>query len=114
MAERRADERSLSELRPVRLADWNERDGIVVVECPKPGEPWYREPAAWFSWWTGPQRIKLDEIGSQCWRRFDGRTSLTEIGEAVAADHPDDVDKLETRIGLFLRVLIDRRMVRLE
>lgn len=101
-------------LRPVRLAEWSERDGVVVIECPKPQGPWYRELAAWLSWWTGPQRIRLDEVGSECWRRFDDKGTLEEITGAIAESRPDDQEALETRISMFLRVLIDRRMVRLE
>lgn len=101
-------------LRPVRLAEWNERDGVIVVECPKPQGPWYRELAAWLSWLTGPQRICLDDIGSDCWRRFDGAATLEQITAAVAATRPDDQEGLDLRISLFLRVLIDRRMVHLE
>ena len=101
-------------LRPVRLAEWNERDGVIVVECPKPQGPWYREIAAWLAWLTGPQRIRLDDLGSDCWRRFDGVATLEQITAEVTATLPDDQKGFEHRISLFLRVLIDRRMVRLD
>lgn len=101
-------------LRPVRLAQWTERDGVIVVECPKPQGPWYRELAAWLAWLTGPQRIRLDDIGSDCWRRFDGAATLEDITSAVSEARPDDQESLDLRISLFLRVLVDRRMVRLE
>ena len=101
-------------LRPVRLAEWSERDGVIVVECPKPQGPWYRELAAWLAWLTGPQRIRLDDIGSDCWRRFDGEASLEQITAAIAQARPEDQASLDLRISLFLSVLTDRRMVRLD
>lgn len=114
MVQTKNDEPRPGVLRPIQLAQWSERDGVIVVECPKPQGPWYREAAAWLGWVTGPQRIRLDDIGSDCWRRFDGKTTLEDITEAVAAARPDDQEKLDLRISLFLRVLIDRRMVRLD
>lgn len=104
----------LAAMRPVRLAEWSERDGVVVVECPKPLGPWYKEIAAWLGWLTAPQRVVLDDIGSDCWRRFDGAATLEQITAAVAATLPDDHENLDHRVTLFLRVLLDRRMVRLD
>lgn len=101
-------------MRPVRLAEWTERDGVIVVECPKPQGPWYQEMAAWLAWVTGPQRIRLDDIGSEFWRRFDSIATLEQITLAVAKARPDDKERMDLRVSLFLRVLIDRRMVRLE
>lgn len=101
-------------LRPVRLAEWSERGDVVVVECPKPAGPWYRELAAWLAWWTGPQRIRLDAVGSDCWRLFDGKTTLEEVTAAIAVTRPEDQENLDQRVSFFLRPLIDRRMIRLE
>ncbi len=96
-----------------RLAEWSDRDGFVVLECPKPAYRRLKDIGAWFSWWTGPQRIRLDETGSSMWRLFDGESSLREVAATLRDELGDDVENLEGRIDLFVSTLYRRRMIQI-
>lgn len=104
----------LGPLRPSRLAEWCSVDDDVIVECPRPQGRGLRYWGAWYGWWTGPQRIRLDGIGSTAWRRMDGRTTLGGIVDALAAEMPDDREHLVTRLDLFVRTLVGQGLLRLE
>ncbi|MCD4748817.1 MAG: PqqD family protein [Thermoanaerobaculales bacterium] len=104
----------LGELLPIRLAEWVEKDGVVVVRCPRPTGRGFRDLQAWFSWWTGPQRIRLDEIGSAAWRLFDGETTLGRVTEVLENEmNACDGEAMEDRVDLFVRVLLRERMLEL-
>ena len=95
------------------LSKWVERDGVIVLECPKPRNRGLKDIGAWFSWWTGPQRIRLDAIGSAMWRRFDGRSSLMEIAASLREELGDDAENIEGRIDLFVSTLYRRGMIQI-
>ncbi len=98
---------------PERLAQWVEVDGAVVVECLRPTVRGLKSLGVWFQWWTGPQRIRLDEIGSAVWLRLDGRVSLGQVAEALSEEMPDDREHLVGRIDLFVRTLASQGVLRL-
>jgi hypothetical protein len=101
-----------SRFRVQRLAEWVDRDGVVVLECPKPPNRHLKSIGAWFSWWTGSQRIRLDEIGSSMWRLFDGSTTLEDIAVSLREELGDDAENIEGRIDLFVSALYRRDMVK--
>jgi len=103
----------LGSLIPSRTAEWCEVEDIVIVECPRPGGRGLRYWGAWCRWWTGPQRIRLDPIGSTAWRRMDGATTLGTIVDAMAAEMPDDREQLVARLDLFVRTLASQGLLRL-
>ena len=104
----------LAEVCPQRLAKWVEDDGTVVVECLRPTVRGLKGLGAWFQWWTGPQRIRLDSVGSAVWLRLDGQESLGQVAEALSEERPDDREHLVTRIDLFVRTLASQGVLRLE
>ena len=96
----------LRELRPVRCAEWVDRDGVVVVACPRPEGPWWREIPAWFRWWTGPQRLRLDALGSEVWQRIDGEATLGDIvGDLEGSIEAERAESLDDRVALFVTAL---------
>ena len=94
-----------------RVAQWTERDGTLVLECPRPQGWGLGAIRAWLSWWTGPQRIRLDEVGSGVWRLFDGCSTLAEIADRVRGELGDEAENLEGRIDIFVTTLMRRGMV---
>lgn len=106
--------RTLNDLRPVRLAEWVELDGIVVVACPRPKGRGWREIPTWFRWWTGPQRLRLDAVGSAAWRLFDGKATLAMVVEVLEGDLDDgSTEAMQDRIELFVRVLLRENLIEL-
>ncbi len=103
----------LGSLIPTRTAEWCVVEGVVIVECPRPGGMGPRYWASWYRWWTGPQRIRLDPIGSSAWLRVDGATTLGGIVDALGAEMPDDRELLVARLDLFVRTLASQGLLRL-
>jgi len=103
----------LAEVCPQRLAQWVEADGAVVVECLRPTVRGLKGIGAWLSWWTGPQRIRLDQVGSAVWLRLDGQVSLGQVAELLSEEMPDDREHMVGRIDLFVRTLASQGVLRL-
>jgi PTH1 family peptidyl-tRNA hydrolase len=103
-----------ADARPRRLAEWVEVDGNVVIECLRPSGRGLRNVPEWFRWWMGPQRIRLDAIGSAIWRHLDGRTTLGMIVEELAETMEDDGEHLANRIDLFVRTLVGQGLLRID
>ena len=103
----------LGSMTPSRTAEWCVVEEVVIVECPRPGGTGPRHWGAWYRWWTGPQRIRLDSIGSSAWLRIDGETTLVEIVDALAAQMPDDRELLVARLDLFVRTLASQGLLKL-
>ncbi len=104
----------LGSLTPERTAEWCVVEDVVVVECPRPGGRGPKYWGAWCRWWTGPQRIRLDPIGSTAWRRMDGAITLGTIVDAMAAEMPEDRERLVARLDLFVRTLASQGLLRLQ
>ncbi|RLE33918.1 MAG: aminoacyl-tRNA hydrolase [Acidobacteria bacterium] len=103
----------LGSLTPTRTAEWCVVEDVVIVECPKPGGRGPKYWGAWCRWWTGPQRIRLDAVGSSAWLRIDGATTLGGIVDVLGAEMPDDRDLLVARLDLFVRTLASQGLLRL-
>ncbi|MEN8164544.1 MAG: aminoacyl-tRNA hydrolase [Acidobacteriota bacterium] len=104
----------LGPLTPHRTAEWCVVEDVVVVECPRPGGRGPKHWGAWCRWWTGPQRIRLDTIGSTAWHRMDGATTLGAIVDAMAAEMSDDREHLVARLDLFVRTLASQGLLNIE
>lgn len=103
---------NLLELTPVTSADVEEKDGRVVVIRPKPTTSGLRAPIDWLTYLMAPRRLRLDDVGSFCWRHMDGRHSAGEIAEALRAEFGDSVEPAEERLGQFVRMLQREELVR--
>jgi hypothetical protein len=96
---------NLLELAPVRLASWQEKDGRVVLERPRPSG---RGVGAWWdrvSHALSARRIRLDAVGSFAWKRLDGRSSVAQVARELRQEFGDDVEPAEERLGLLVRQL---------
>ncbi len=103
----------LTEVCPQRLAQWVEVEGVVVVECVRPTIRGLKGLGSWLRWWMGPQRIRLDPVGTAIWRQLDGQMNLGRVVEALSEDMPDDREHLVTRVDLFVRTLASQGVLRL-
>ena len=86
---------------------------VIVLDCPRPRSKSLGSLGAWFRWWMGPQRIRLDETGSRIWRMMDGETSLGEIADRLIGEDPDHREHLETRLEIYVRTLRGHGLVEL-
>jgi hypothetical protein len=89
---------------PRRLASWREDEqGRVVLERPRPATTGLRGMGDLISWWLSPRRVRLDALGATAWRRLDGRTTVAEMAEALAAEH--GIADARGRAAHFVRLL---------
>jgi len=89
---------------PRRLASWREDEqGRVVLERPRPATTGFRGVGDLISWWLSPRRVRLDALGATAWRRLDGRTTVAEMAEALAAEH--GIADARGRAAHFVRLL---------
>ncbi len=94
---------NLLELAPVRLCPWQEVDGRVVIERPKPtGKGSF---GAKIRYWLAVRRIRLDERGSLAWRLLDGSRSVAEVAGALRDEFGKQVEPAEDRAGQLVRML---------
>jgi hypothetical protein len=94
---------NLLELMPVRLGTWDEVEGKVVIERPKPtGMGRVREK---LRYWLAVRRIRLDERGSMVWRLLDGTKSVADVAEALRLEFGEQIEPAEDRAGQLIRML---------
>lgn len=100
--------------RPVRLLPWRELDGgRVMVLRPRLGDSRLgRKLAALLG--LGDDRIRLDQIGAEVWKRCDGRTTAGEIAEEVRRRFGPEVEPVELRVQTFVIQMSAARMVGVE
>jgi hypothetical protein len=97
--------------RPVRLLRSEQRSGgRVAVMCPKLGTG---PVGRWLSRRLSRPfcSVQLDDYGSFVWNRCDGRHTLGQIAEALAARSPEPAPDLSARLCLFVRQLELRGML---
>ena len=106
---------AIGERRPVRLLRGRERgDGRIEVLRPKFGTG---RLGRWISSRIKRPdlKIRLDDVGSDVWRRCDGTSTVSQIARHLQAAYPnDDADDLEERLVLFLTHMSRRGLIRLE
>jgi hypothetical protein len=90
---------------PVRLAAWEESGGRVTVTRPRPAQGGLRGLGELISYWMSVRRIRLDEVGSFCWKLLDGRRTVGEVAAALRERFGEAVEPAEERAGQFIRVL---------
>jgi len=94
---------NLLALMPVRLAPWDEVEGKVVIERPKPkGAGRVGEK---LRYWLAVRRIRLDERGSVAWRLLDGTKSVADVADALRVEFGEEVEPAEDRAGQLIRML---------
>jgi hypothetical protein len=110
----RFDGVNLLELRPLRQAGWRDEDGVVMLTRRHPRQRGQRGLLARVDHWLATPRLKLDAIGSFAWRRFDGRTSVGEVVQAVRKEFGEPAEPVEERLGSFVRLLRREGLVKYE
>jgi hypothetical protein len=103
---------NLLDLTPVAAAEIEEQDGRVVVIRPKPSSRGLRAPLDWLVYLMAARRLRLDELGSFCWRQMDGRRTAGAIAEAMRTEFGESSAQAEQRLGSFLRSLRREDLVR--
>ena len=103
---------NLLEIAPVRLAAWEEdRDGRVVLTRPRPRTRGLRGLADLISFWMSVRRIRLDAVGSYCWRQLDGRCTVGELAQRLREEFGESVEPAEERVGQWVRIMRHQDML---
>jgi len=103
---------NLLELAPVRVASWEEADdGRVVLTRPRPRTRGARRLADLLSYWMSVRRIRLDEVGSFCWRQLDGRCTVGELARRLREAFGEAVEPAEERVGQWVRIMRHQDML---
>jgi hypothetical protein len=99
---------------PHRLGEWTaDGDGMVVVERPKPGTRGLRGAWDHLRWLMSHPKIRLDELGSSVWQRFDGAATLGAIAAVTRDVFPDRAEGIEERVALFATALHHQGLIEL-
>ncbi|UCD24403.1 MAG: PqqD family protein [Gemmatimonadota bacterium] len=96
---------NLLDISPVRVAEWEEQGGRVVVVRPKPEVSGLRGLLNRFFYSLAARRLRLDEMGSAGWRLLDGERTVGEIAGQLREQFGEGVEPAEERFGHLVRVL---------
>ena len=99
------------EMIPTYNAAFVEENGRVIVVLPKTRN---RLIARLFPN-AEPRRFKLhlDEFGTFVWRRMDGRKPVFDIAQELRRQYGDQIEPVYERLGLFINMLAQRRLITL-
>ncbi len=86
-------------LAPLRLAEWEEVGGRVVVLRPEPGSTGLRGLLDRFFHRMSANRIRLDEVGSFAWLHLDGERTVGEVAQLLTGEFGDRVAPAEERLA---------------
>ncbi len=95
---------NLLEIKPVRLADWDEVGGRVVVIRPAPGGRGVKRLLNLFFFALAARRIRLDDVGSFAWRQLDGESTVAQVARRLREEFGERVEPAEERFGHQVRV----------
>ena len=109
--ERELEGVNLLGLAPRRIAEWEEKEGRIVVLRPEPTSRGPKGLLDRFFHKMSASRIKLDEVGSFAWKRLDGERTVAEIAELLTAEFGEKVDPAAERLGYLIRLLRQERLV---
>ena len=97
--ERELEGVNLLGLAPVRLAEWEDEHGKVVVLRPFPTARGVRGLLDRFFHRMSASRIRLDEVGSVAWRALDGSRTVAEVAELLREEFGEKVDPADRRLA---------------
>lgn len=110
-----AKDDSYLDLIPIRRSDclWQELEsGHVEIRIPR--QSVLDRLVRRFKKTPDYMAVELDEIGSTAWRAMDGSQSVGDIAETLAQRHDADAGAMYLRLGTFLNILRNNRLVQLE
>lgn len=96
---------NLLDVCPIRQADWRQEEEGVTLTRRHPKARGKRGLAARLDHWLGTPHLKLDGTGTFAWIRFDGRTTVREVAEALRQTYGESAEPVEQRLGAFVRLL---------
>lgn len=92
-------------LAPLRVAEWEEVEGRVIVLRPESVVGGVRGILDRFLHRMSAQRIRLDEVGSFAWLHLNGDRTVSEVGELMRSEFGDRVEPVENRLGHLVQVM---------
>lgn len=104
---RRTDELeavNLLEVTPVRLAEWNEHEGRIIVVRPQSVRAGLVGQIDRLLYLLSARRIRLDAVGSFVWLQLDGERSVGQVAALLREQFGAKVDPAEARLGHLVRV----------
>jgi len=102
--QRELESTNLLALKPVRVAEWDEKGDRVVVVRPRPVGPMPRVLLDRFFYLLAAQRLRLDQMGSASWLLLDGERSVAQVAELLRERFGEEVEPVEERLGHLVRV----------
>ena len=113
MPRNRDNSQNLLDAVPVRCVEWEENEkGTISLIAPKFRLAWMRALIGWLN--INPDfQIHLDAFGSFVWKECDGKQDCHVIGSALKTHFGNDVEPVFDRLGIFIRHLVSRKLVRL-
>ena len=90
---------NLLDLAPIRLAEWEEKEGRVVVRRPSPRSRGFRGALDRVLHGLSPRKLRLDELGAFAWLHLDGRRTVQEVADLMTEEFGDEVQPVEERLG---------------
>ena len=103
---------NLLDLTPVTSAEIEEKDGRVVIIRPRPATRGLRRSIDWLIYLIAPRHLRLDDVGSFCWRQMDGQQTAGDIASALRKKFGASVEPAEERLGHFVQLLQREELVR--
>jgi len=104
-------ERNILDLTPVPSVEWqNKKDGTVFLLKPKFHNDRLKQ---WLSAMgvSAYRKIHLDEFGSHVWKQFNGKRSVSAIGESLLQEFGERINPVYERLAAFLRVLLYHKLI---
>jgi len=95
---------NLLEIKPVRVAKWEEVGDRVIVIRPPPGGHGLRRLLNLLFFALAARRIRLDDIGSSGWRQLDGKSTVAQVAQKLREEFGERVEPAEERFGHQVRV----------
>lgn len=97
---------NLLELRPVRLAEWEEReDGVLVLIRPRPRGRGLRVALERLMSHAATQRIRMDHVGKVAWLALDGARTVGDVAALLRERFGASAEPAEERLGTLVQML---------
>lgn len=85
--------------------------GLVALEVPFRTSPLLERLTKWAGGKMGTRTVELDEVGSFVWDLFDGKTTVREMIDRLAARYKLNRKEAEVSITAFIRTLGKKGLV---
>lgn len=100
--------KSIPVVNPVLKCE-EDSNGLITLVVPVPKSGWVKKVIEV----PESKKVKLDEIGSKVWKRFDGKTDVDTIIEWMKKEFFITQREAEISLFLFIRKLMEKRFIAL-